>query len=212
MLPVQQLDHSILVPEEDRAVRRGGRTSHADRLPRQASFAKNSPGPSIATTASRPDFESTESFTLPFWTYKTCSHGSPWVKMTSLRRYSTIFLAMPAESRKACALNPLICFDFEAPFCVDFTARSPVGHRPRRSSSKRSGSTGLIRESFCAAINRGCQPSDATSLGRRSPAVASLAGHRVYLVKPRIPVRVFPALGRRQARHNPTFFTGLSSP
>ena len=41
----------------------------------------------------------TDSFTLPFWRYSTCSHGSPWLKMTSARRYSTIFRATPAESR-----------------------------------------------------------------------------------------------------------------
>ena len=40
-----------------------------------------------------------------------CSHGSPWVKMTSARRYSTIFLAIPAESRNAWALNVPFCFD-----------------------------------------------------------------------------------------------------
>jgi hypothetical protein len=37
--------------------------------------------------------------------YNTWSHGSPWVKMTSLRRYVTIFLATPAESRKVLASN-----------------------------------------------------------------------------------------------------------
>ena len=78
---------------------------------------KKSPGPSIATTASRPVFESTESFTPPFWMYSTCSQGSPWVKMTSARRYSTIFLATPAESRKAWALN--------VPSGFDFIGRSP---------------------------------------------------------------------------------------
>ena len=37
----------------------------------------------MATTASRPDLDTTESFTFPFWMYNTWSHGSPWVKMTS---------------------------------------------------------------------------------------------------------------------------------
>jgi hypothetical protein len=43
--------------------------------------------------------------------YRTLSPGSPWVKMTSARRYSTIFLAIPAESRNAWALNVLFCSD-----------------------------------------------------------------------------------------------------
>ena len=47
---------------------------------------KKSPGPSIATTASRPVFDSTDSFTLPVWMYSTWSHGSPCVKMVSPRR------------------------------------------------------------------------------------------------------------------------------
>src|ERR1043165_4239919 len=37
--------------------------------------------------------------------YSTCSHTSPWPKITSPRRYLAIFLERPAESRNACALN-----------------------------------------------------------------------------------------------------------
>src|ERR1700694_5046605 len=47
--------------------------------------------------------------------YRTLSPGSPWVKMTSARRYSTIFLAIPAERRNAWALN--------VPFLVAAMAR-----------------------------------------------------------------------------------------
>src|ERR1700687_978622 len=47
--------------------------------------------------------------------YRTLSLGSPWVKMTSARRYSTIFLAIPAEPRNAWTLN--------VPFLVDSMAR-----------------------------------------------------------------------------------------
>jgi hypothetical protein len=46
---------------------------------------KKSPGPSIATTASRPTFDNTESFTPPDWMYITLSHRSPCVKIASLR-------------------------------------------------------------------------------------------------------------------------------
>ena len=45
---------------------------------------KKSPGPSIATTASLPVFDSTDSLTPPVWMYMTCSQASPWVKMVSL--------------------------------------------------------------------------------------------------------------------------------
>jgi hypothetical protein len=37
--------------------------------------------------------------------YMTLSHTSPWAKMTSPRRNSTILLEIPVESRKAWALN-----------------------------------------------------------------------------------------------------------
>src|SRR6266849_5173575 len=81
---------------------------------------KKSPGSSIATTASRPALERTESFTPPLWIYRTLSHGSPWVKMTSARRYSTIFFAIPAEPRNDWALN--------APFGSDSIA-TPLENR-----------------------------------------------------------------------------------
>ena len=47
---------------------------------------KKSPGPSIATTTSRPVFERTESFTPPFWMYITVLQASPCEKMSSVRR------------------------------------------------------------------------------------------------------------------------------
>src|SRR4026209_1380727 len=72
---------------------------------------KKSPGPSIATTASLPVFESTESFTPPRWMYSTLLQGSPCLKMTSAARYSTIVRATPAESRNAWALNVGAFFD-----------------------------------------------------------------------------------------------------
>ena len=62
---------------------------------------KKSPGPSIATTASLPAFESTDSLTPPRWMYITLSPGSPWEKMTSDGAKFTIFFERPAESRNA---------------------------------------------------------------------------------------------------------------
>ena len=70
---------------------------------------KKSPGPSIATTASLPAFDSTDSLTPPDWMYMTCSHGSPCVKIVSPRPVLDDVLATPAESRNACALNTGHC-------------------------------------------------------------------------------------------------------
>jgi hypothetical protein len=64
---------------------------------------KKSPGPSIATTASLPDLDSTDSLMPPDWMYITCPAGSPWVKTAWARLYWTTLRAIPDESRKACA-------------------------------------------------------------------------------------------------------------
>ena len=48
---------------------------------------KKSPGPSMATTASLPVFDSTDSLTPPDWMYRTSSQASPCVKMASPRPY-----------------------------------------------------------------------------------------------------------------------------
>src|SRR5206468_13082006 len=66
---------------------------------------KNSPGPSIATTASLPVFDTTDSLTPPDRMYRTCSQASPCVKIVSPRPYSTTVFRIPDESRKPCALN-----------------------------------------------------------------------------------------------------------
>src|SRR5687768_13662068 len=66
---------------------------------------KKSPGPSMATTASRPVFDSTESFTPPAWMYITCSERSPCVKISSPRLNGTIVFATPGDSRNACTLK-----------------------------------------------------------------------------------------------------------
>src|SRR5215210_7590248 len=66
---------------------------------------KKSPGPSIATTASRPVLDSTDSLTPPLLMYMTCEQASPWVKIVSSRPYSAIFFEKPAESRNVCALK-----------------------------------------------------------------------------------------------------------
>jgi hypothetical protein len=85
---------------------------------------KKSPDPGIATMASRPAFECAESFTRPLWIYPTLSHGSPWLKMTAVRRYSTIFLAIPAESKNTWALD--------ATFWLRFHRHSPGRPLDRR--------------------------------------------------------------------------------
>ena len=57
--------------------------------PARTPSPKKSPGTSIATTASLPMWDSTESLTAPFWRYLTSLPGSPCEKMTSRRRYAT---------------------------------------------------------------------------------------------------------------------------
>ena len=57
----------------------------------------------MATTASLPVFETTDSFMPPLWMYVTLPQASPWEKMVSFLLNSTIFRATPGESRKACA-------------------------------------------------------------------------------------------------------------
>src|SRR3954470_4184583 len=61
---------------------------------------KKSPGPSIATTASRPFFESTDNFTPPDRMYITCPQDSPCVKIDSPRENSDTVLGTPDEARK----------------------------------------------------------------------------------------------------------------
>src|SRR5580698_4195306 len=66
---------------------------------------RKSPGPKIATTASFPEEETTDSFTPPFWMYMTLLEVSPWEKTVAFLLNSTIARATPAESRKACTLK-----------------------------------------------------------------------------------------------------------
>src|SRR5439155_13385401 len=107
---------------------------------------KKSPGPSIATTASLPVLESTDSFTPPFWMYRTLSHGSPCVKIVSDRQYSTILLATPAESRNASTLN--------APLCLDSMARPPCKHSNQRmTTSTARTDRGLLRPPDVAPLS-----------------------------------------------------------
>ena len=115
MLLVQEPHHPILVHEQDGAVRRRGRTAHADGLTRQASFAEELARRRASPRRPRaPTFESTESFTPPFWMYSTCSHGSPCVKMTSARRYSTIFRRSRQSRERLWTLKMPVRFDFMA--------------------------------------------------------------------------------------------------
>src|SRR6186713_329249 len=66
---------------------------------------KKSPGPSMAITASRPVFDSTESLTSPSWMYITSVAGSPWEKITRRPGYFAITRLTPDESRNSWALN-----------------------------------------------------------------------------------------------------------
>src|SRR4051794_30948716 len=59
----------------------------------------------MATTASLPASDMTESLTPPCWMYITLSPASPCAKIDSFRPYSTIFFDSPAESRNAFALK-----------------------------------------------------------------------------------------------------------
>ena len=70
----------------------------------------------MATTASLPVLETTESFTEPFWMYKTSLPMSPWEKMVSFSWNSTMVLATPAESRNpwTSKLPPMGIFVFFA--------------------------------------------------------------------------------------------------
>src|SRR5688572_27911804 len=79
--------------------------------PASAPSPKKSPGVSIATTASLPIWDSTESLTAPFWRYLTSSPASPWAKTTSPGRYLTILRAGPVDLRYATTLKPLRAFD-----------------------------------------------------------------------------------------------------
>jgi hypothetical protein len=95
-------------------------------------------------------FESTEIFTPPFWTYRTLSQGSPWLKMTSAGRYSTIVLAIPAESRNARASK--VSFGFESSAGLFGTAGAAAdvvdrldGRRRRLTARTRPG---WLREPF----------------------------------------------------------------
>ena len=66
---VEQLDHRLLL--DDQHARRDHRRGRPDanRLARQGALAKKSPGDSIATPASLPIREITESLIPPFWMY-----------------------------------------------------------------------------------------------------------------------------------------------
>src|SRR5258706_1396806 len=59
----------------------------------------------MATTASLPVSDITDSLMPPVWMYITCVHTSPCVKTTSFRAYCTSVFATPDESRNAWALN-----------------------------------------------------------------------------------------------------------
>ena len=69
-------------------------------------FAAAAPAVNIATTASFPIRESTESLMAPFWMYLTSLPASPCEKTTPPRRYFTILRAGPVDSRYVPRSNP----------------------------------------------------------------------------------------------------------
>ena len=75
------------------------------RCPARHPSPKKSPGPSIATTASLPLVDSTDSFTPPAWMYMTSLQASPCAKITSPRPYLVLERGPPTASRNACALK-----------------------------------------------------------------------------------------------------------
>ncbi len=81
----------------------------------------------MATTASFPVFDSTDSLIPPDWMYQTWSQASPWVKTVSPRWYCMTVLAIPVESRNPWTLNShafsIVAFDFT------FLTRIPSGGR-----------------------------------------------------------------------------------
>src|SRR5581483_7595181 len=89
---------------------------------------KKSPGPSIATTASRPVFDTTDSLMPPDWMYMTCSQGSPCVNTASPRPYLAIVFATPDDSRNCWASNADVglaaAFESLGAFRPDFTRPS----------------------------------------------------------------------------------------
>lgn len=85
MLLMQEIHHGVLVHEEDGAFGHDGRTPRVDGVPARQPSPKNEPSLSIATMASRPPLEATESFTSPFWMYRQGVHGSPCTKMAAPR-------------------------------------------------------------------------------------------------------------------------------
>src|SRR5690242_19626892 len=74
--------------------------------------------------------------------YRTCSHGSPCVKMVSPRRKFTILVAIPADSRNACALKLTFFFDF----IMKVVERSQPISLPAGERSLSTGLTGFAHQ------------------------------------------------------------------
>ena len=146
VLLVQQPHHLLLADEQDRARGDRGGAAHADGWPARQPSPKKSPGPSMATTASLPVLDSTESFTPPVWMYRTASQGSPCVKIGSPRPYAKMFFPKPAASRKLWMLNAIGSL---SPSGVPFTgsmAETFIDHsRHSRSSMPRLRQCILLR-------------------------------------------------------------------
>src|SRR5438067_12617222 len=142
---------------------------------------KNSPGPSIATTASRPVLERTNNFTPPRWMYITLLQRSPCEKVASDRAYSTISFDSPAESRNARALKLDVRLPIRRGYTCDDDTR--CAQRNTRFSRER------------VACGRGQHVLN--NFGRRIGAVAPWGGHVVH------DGRLDPRSAGRGDRHRP---------
>jgi len=112
MLLVKQSHHLILVDAQDRAVGRRHRTPHPDRLTSQAPFAEELTSPEHRHDGFPARLGEHRELHVTLLDVQHVFARIAWVNMTSPRRYSTIFLATPAESRKACALKIAFFFVF----------------------------------------------------------------------------------------------------
>ena len=98
-------DHLSLADEQDRARRDRRRAAHAERLTGQAALAEEVAGAEHRHDGLFAGLRQHRQLDAARLDVQDVVAGSPCVKMASPRPYSTTVLAMPAESRNACALN-----------------------------------------------------------------------------------------------------------
>ena len=147
--------------------------------PASAPSPKKSPGVSIATTASLPIWDSTESLTAPFWRYLTSLPASPWAKTTSPGRYLTILRAGPVDLRYATTLKrPRVFGSTERAFGFrDDGLDSRIG-RPEFTTPDHSPSPkGALSNIETASPSTTCHGTASKSVLRRRLELLSYTGH-----------------------------------